>query len=150
MSKCFLLASTINLTTAFFFTFFLRGSLSSHPHQKTNLDQHKKQQIGEEMFSELLQTSKPLSRRVRVGWTSCWEKLTALGESEGEVSQEAKQYHTQSARNICQRPRGPPLLGLTETDSLCDQRRGWVYLLSTPHCSLVNQEHCSEATCIDL
>lgn len=80
-SKRFFLASVvISLTTAFFFTFFLRDSLSSHPHQKTNLDQHKKEQRGDEMFSELSQTSKALCRRVGAGWTSCWENLTVLEE----------------------------------------------------------------------
>lgn len=89
VSKCFLLASTINVTTTFFFTFFLRGALSSYPHQKTNLDQRKKEQTGEEMFSELLQISKPLSRRLRVEWTSNlqpWRKREwRRGESRSEA-----------------------------------------------------------------
>lgn len=106
VSKHFLPAGTIHLPVAFFFTFPLRRALPPHPHQETNPDQHRKEQ---EMFSELLWTPTPLSR-IRDGWTSCWEKFTALEEKRVKERWIKKWTRdTLLQQDTCQRARGPLL-----------------------------------------
>lgn len=143
VSKCFLLASTKNPITAFFFSFFLRGSPYFYPHQKSGLAEERTGRGGNSLrtFTDF-KTSDQKSK----GWM---KSTSSLGGKEREGKRVRKRSSI-LARNICQRPKGPLFLGLTGPNSPHDQRRRCPYLQGTPHWSLVNQEHCSEATCMDL